>query len=312
MSRRGCGSRCPAPAHSSAGGSRVLAGAGGGNVEFAQGGGRQRAEQNERGKRSLTKEELPPSGTSMFVGGAKVIVSINEYNHVVVFAVGRDGATVAESGRKVAAAVEAFTRAANALGGGENDVYVDYVAQSKVYRFELEKDVARETPSGFELKQNVSVRFRDRAMIDRLIDTAVGAEIHDLVKVDYVVKDLGRVHDRLMEEATGVIKRKKARHEALLELKLLPPAQVFAERSAAYYPTEMYDSYVAAEGEAMGMTPDRQRYAVQSARKGRTFYFNGLDADGFDRVIDPVLLEPVVQFTLYLKVKYEIDPHGAR
>ena len=46
---------------------------------------------------------------------------------------------------------------------------------------------------------------------------------------------------------------------------------------------------------------------VQSLRKSRTFYFNPLTADGFDRVIDPVILEPVVQFTLYLKLKYEID-----
>ena len=44
-----------------------------------------------------------------------------------------------------------------------------------------------------------------------------------------------------------------------------------------------------------------------SSRKGRTFYYNGLDADGFDDVIDPVVIEPVVQFTLYLKIKYEVE-----
>ena len=35
--------------------------------------------------------------------------------------------------------------------------------------------------------------------------------------------------------------------------------------------------------------------------------FNGLDGDGFDQVINPVVIEPVVQFTLYLKVKYEVE-----
>jgi hypothetical protein len=46
---------------------------------------------------------------------------------------------------------------------------------------------------------------------------------------------------------------------------------------------------------------------VQSLRKSRTFYYNPLTADGFDRVIEPVVLEPAVQFTLYLKLKYEIE-----
>ncbi|HEX8115758.1 MAG TPA: hypothetical protein VF521_00675, partial [Pyrinomonadaceae bacterium] len=42
--------------------------------------------------------------------------------------------------------------------------------------------------------------------------------------------------------------------------------------------------------------------------KSRTFYFNALTADSFDLVIEPVVLEPVVQFTYYLKVKYDLEP----
>jgi hypothetical protein len=46
---------------------------------------------------------------------------------------------------------------------------------------------------------------------------------------------------------------------------------------------------------------------VQRARKSRTFFFNPLNADGFDAVINPIVIEPVVQFTLYLRVKYEVE-----
>ena len=84
--------------------------------------------------------------------------------------------------------------------------------------------------------------------------------------------------------------------------------QVYAERSSVYFPTEMYDSYTAGESEAVSGGPDRSRMTVQSLRKSRTFYYNPLNADGFDRVIDPVVLEPVVQFTLYLKLKYHMVP----
>jgi hypothetical protein len=68
----------------------------------------------------------------------------------------------------------------------------------------------------------------------------------------------------------------------------------------------MYDSYTAFETEHVGVPANRDRLATQTARKSRTFFFNGLDADGFDAVINPVMIEPVVQFTLYLKLKYEV------
>jgi hypothetical protein len=97
-----------------------------------------------------------------------------------------------------------------------------------------------------------------------------------------------------------------------LDIKLVPPGQVYAERPATYFPQEMYDSYTAFENEQIGHTFDRQRITVQSARKSRTFFFNGLNANGFDIVINPVVTEPVVQFTLYLKVSYDVAPIKAK
>jgi len=56
----------------------------------------------------------------------------------------------------------------------------------------------------------------------------------------------------------------------------------------------------------LGITTNRNTPS-RRARKSRTFFFNALDADGFDQVVNPVVIEPVVQFTLYLKVKYEME-----
>jgi hypothetical protein len=110
-----------------------------------------------------------------------------------------------------------------------------------------------------------------------------------------------------MDEAARVIKQKAARYEKLLDIKLVPPAQIYAEKPSIYYPTEMYDSYTAYESEEVSSDYYREKYTIQHARKSRTFFFNPLNADGFDTVINPVVIEPVVQFTLYLKVKYEIE-----
>ncbi len=284
-----------------------------GNVAYAEGGGgKVRAQQAERNKRNLTKEEMPPTGTSTFVE-ANVLMNVKADVHVAVFGIAREAETVAECNAKVDATVKAFTDALKPLGVAAGDFYVDFVAQNKVYGFEITGDIAREKLVGFELKKNVSVRFKDIAALDRFVIAAAGSQVYDLVKVDYVVTDPKAVHARLMKEAARVLKEKKAGYEDLLGIKLIPPAQVYADRVAVHYPTGLYDAYTAQESEGFSnANAYRQKYNVQSARKGRTFFFNGLDANGFDEVIDPVVVEPVVQFTLYLKIKYEVEQVKAK
>jgi len=278
----------------------------GGNVGYGQAAGRARAEQNERAKRQLTREEMPPTETAMFID-ASVLMNVKADEFVATFGVVAEAETVAACQEKMNATIAAFTEALKPLGIGLEAILVDFTAETKVYDYKVEGSLAREHLAGFELKKTVAVRYRDKALIDRLVVAASKAQIHDLVKVDYVVTDLAPIQERLAEAAAAVIKAKAARHERLFGIKHHAPPQVYAERSSAYFPTEMYDSYTASESEAVSGGPDRARTTVQSLRKSRTFYYHPLNADGFDRVIDPVVLEPVVQFTLYLKLRYELE-----
>ena len=281
-----------------------------GNVAYSQPGkSREAAKLNERNKRM---EVGAPSPTAMYVD-ASVLMNVRADEHVAVFAVMQECAAVQECDQKMSAAVAEFSAALRQLGVAAGDIFVDFTAQNKIYGFELGEAVAREKLAGFELKKNVAVRYKDRLMLDKMATAAARAGIFDLVKVDYVVTDQSIVQQRLYEEAARIIKQKVARHETLLNIRLRQPAQVLAERPSVYFPTEMYDSYTAFETENLSQPHfDRQRYAVQGARKSRTFFFNALDADGFDHVINPVVLEPVVQFTLYVRMKYEIEPQLAK
>ena len=278
----------------------------GGNVGYGQAGGRARAEQNERAKRQLTREEMPPTDTAMFLD-ASVLMNVQADAFVATFGVAEQAETVEACQEKMNATIAAFTEALKSLGIGPDALFVDFTAQTKVYDYKVEGSLAREHFAGFELKKTVAVRYRDKALIDRLVVAASHAKVYDLIKVDYIVTNLSPIQERLAEEASAVIKAKAARHERLLGIKHHAPPQVYAERSSTYFPTEMYDSYTASESEAISGEPDRSRTTVQSLRKSRTFYFNPLTADGFDRVINPVVLEPVVQFTLYLKLRYELE-----
>ena len=277
-----------------------------GNVGFSQSGGKARAEQNERNKRTPVKEEAPPTGTSMFVE-ASVLMNLKADEYVAVFGVSQECGAVPECNQKMDATTNQFAGELKQLGIGSEDFFVDFATQNKIYGFQVSGNIAKEKLVGFELKKNVSVHYKNKLLLDKLVIAASKANIFDLIKVDYIVTDTLSAHARLMEIATRIIRQKEAEYEKLLGIRLLPPAQVYAAKPNIYFPTEMYDSYRAYESEDISDNSERQKYAVQGARKSRTFFFNALDADGFDHVINPVVIEPVVQFTLYLKVRYEIE-----
>ena len=282
-----------------------------GNIAYAQAGGKARAEQTEHNKRALTREEMPPTSTSMFVE-ASVLMNVKAEEYVAVFGVMQEGSTLTECLQKMDATIATFSGLLKPLGIGGNDLFVDFVAQNRTYGFDLTDNVAKEKLVGFELKKNVVVHFKEYALLDRLVAAASQSQIFDLIKVDYVLKDTSVFQNRLMEEAARVIKQKANRYERLFGIHLGLPAQVYAEKPNIYFPAEMYDSYTAAESEKIDVNYYRQKYIVQGARKSQTFFYNALDAKGFDEVINPIVLAPVVQFTLYLKVKYAIEQPNNR
>ena len=276
-----------------------------GNIGYQQNGGKAKAEQIERGERVVAKDDLPPTNTSMFVD-ADVLMNVKADEFVAVFGIAQEGASVEEADDKMAAVIKQFTESLRALHIRDADIYVDFITQPKIYGYEIADTTAREKLTGFEVKKNVSIHYSDRDLLDKLVAAAARAQIFDLIKVDYIVKDINAVQDKLMSEASGVVKQKVARYEKQFGIKVEPPAEVYAERNAIHYPTEMYDSYTAAESESLSRPPNLAKYTVVQARKGRTFFFNALDGNGFDKVINPIVVEPVVQFTLYLKLKYEV------
>jgi len=278
-----------------------------GNIGYSQSSGSSRARQAEHNKRVPLPGETHPSD-GMFLE-ASVLMNVPADEYVAVFGVSQECVTVADCGQKIDAVINEFSGAVQQLGIAHHDLNVDFVAQNRIYDFKLTGDVAKEELVGFEVKKNVAIHYRDKLLLDKLIVAASRSKIFDLIKVDYLVKDQASVETRLMEEASRIIKQKAAKYEQLLGVKLDSPVRIYAEKPSIYFPNEMYDSYVAQESESLANAyeRDRSRYAVQGARKSRTFFFNPLSADGFDYVVNPVVVEPVVQFTLYLKVMYGSD-----
>ena len=268
--------------------------------------------QIERAKRQLTVAETKDDGTATFVDAA-VLMNARADEYVAVWALFALGETPDASSATMNSTLAQFSASLDALGVAAADSNVDYISQSRIYSFEISnaktddndnRATATEKLSGFELKKNVSVRFRNLAQLDALNAAAASAGIFDLVKVDYLVKDAAAIRERLQGQTMNIIRQKAARYSTELGVKLGQPVQIVADIPSVYFPIDQYESYVAAESENLSLPYDRSRDTVLKARKSASAYFAPLDGDGFDAVINPVIVEPVVQFTTYIKVKF--------
>jgi uncharacterized protein YggE len=233
---------------------------------------------------------------------ANTMINAKADEYVAVFGLSQEGATLADCNARMDTQIKEFTGALDGLGIRGNDIFVDFIAQNKIYDYGTTGSTAREKLAGFEVKKNISVHYKDKMLLEKMQALAAKSSIFDLIKVDYVVSDPGAIRARLLEEAMKVIKQKEAEHSRLLDVKLKPVA-VYQEKYNKFSPSEMYSSYVAYEAGSVDSGTRDMR--VVEKRKSRTFYFDPLDAGEFDLVINPVIVEPVVQFTLFLKIKYE-------
>ena len=258
-----------------------------------------------------TKPGSVPTGTTFVDDGtvfidAYVLMNIKADEHVAVFGASQEGRDIHECNQRLTAQIDAFTTELKSIGLRSEDIALDFIGHHPIYDFGLKGSVASEKASGFEVKENILVHYKEKEWLDKVLAAANKANIYDLIKVDYVINDINAVREKLLEEAAKIIKSKQAHYGNLFSLKFRTQTQVNAEKYDVVYPTDQYDSYTAFESGKVGVTDDTKLRVVES-RKSKTFFFNARNAADFDSVINPVVSEPVVQFTLYLRTKQLID-----
>ena len=238
---------------------------------------------------------------------AYILLNAAPDEFVAVFGASQVAPTAVESNQKVNAQLEQFLSAAEKLGVNRNNTFIDFITQNRVYRFNPpSQGTIREELEGFETKKTVAVRYKERAMLEKLLAAAAAASIFDLIKVDYVIYDMTKIRSRLLEEATRIIKQKESNYQSTLGLQLRRYA-IMQETYDTFYPGDLYQSYTAYEA-AQTDTYYNSNTRVIRERKSSTSYLEPLDKSAFDAVLTPVGIEPLVQCTLYMKVRYTLPP----
>lgn len=243
-------------------------------------------------------------GSRGYAVEASVLLNQKPDAFVVVFGVNEEAPTANASNEKVNRKITDFTKSLSGLGVQKNDTFVDFITQNRIYDYTLVNNVAREKLSGFETKKTIAARYKNREMFEKIVAAAADNEIFDLIKVDYVVSDFDAVRARLFDEAVKIINAKREKYMNSFGIKTLAPVGLANEKYDAFYPSESYQRYQAFEaGDAE--TSYSSSGGRVTKRKNFTFFYQPFDAGKFDGTINQIGVEPVVQFTVYLRMDYE-------
>ena len=181
------------------------------------------------------------------------------------------------------------------------DLYVDFISQTKVYDFKLAGNKATQFLVGFEVKKNLVIRLKDVNKFDKVFALASDLGITDLIRVNYIVKDKQEIYNKLLKEAVAVIDNKKRQFTSLSLVKSLTDSIPFIENFYFIYPEDNYRSFQAFETSTIESEVD---IIKKELNKKTTFYFEGVNISTFDKVINESTPKKGIQCVYELKIKY--------
>lgn len=242
---------------------------------------------------------------SVYTFGARVMINLQPDAYMAVFCVQQEALSVPECSKLIASRIDKFKGGIKALGIADADIFVDLVAQTRIYDFKIAGKTATETKQGFEFKKNIIIKFTDHSLLEKIMLLAAEQEIYDIIKVDYIINDLEKIQQQLRAEAIKTLDNKRKFVLENSSLLLGDKGLIAYENFNVVYPQESYRQYVAAESGNIQAGYYSKTW-VKEERKSQTFYFEKLNPALFDKVINPAMVQIPVQMTLDISMKYYI------
>ena len=241
---------------------------------------------------------------STFFINTNVLINVIADSYVATFGVAESATTLKNANTKIDDRIQRFISALKTIGIQQADIYVDMTTQTRLLDYkESEKRYEEQFISGFEQKKNVIVKFKDIKDLDKMVIAASEYGIYDLVKVDYIVTDPNKIYMQLFQTAMELLKNKKDLYVKATNIKLKKTSKISNESFYSLAPAELYKSYTP-KNISTHINYNRDR---KDLPESITYYYDHINYSTFDKVINPVVTEPTVEFILLLQLKFDIE-----
>ena len=132
------------------------------------------------------------------------------------------------------------------------------------------------------------------------------------MKVDYLNDDLNTIHDKIFDEALKLYSAKKDKYLRAFNRTEAGQANM-NEQFYFVFPETQYNEYKAFE--ATEFETNYNNYntrVIKKERKNSTYYYNGIDYRGFDKVINASETEVGIQYLLTLTFSVKLENNNKK
>ena len=232
---------------------------------------------------------------------AKGLANVKADAFVAIFSVVQVGKTAEEATQLM---VQRLSSALSALKAKNFEFFVDMISFVPMYEYETEKKVFskrtyNELPVGFELKQNLHIKIREASQLNELIILLSNSEIYDLVRMDYYASNLEAVKKELMTKVKAAFAEKQKLYETTLGESFATAEKKITDGFAQTSPSQQYKSYEAYNSASL---QGKRAGNILQANKSTTQYYQPIADKDFDVVLNPIIVEPVIQLIYEMKM----------
>lgn len=237
----------------------------------------------------------------------KILLNKKADGFVLTLGLNEESETVSSCNKKIQARISGLIEKLKILGIKKENVYIDFISQTKIYDYNVVELNAQQVDKGFEIKKNIIITTSNVNDLEKIISFASDYEIYDVIKVDYFNENSSMVHDTLFDDALVLAEAKKNKYVKSFGKRVNGTPNATEEFSVVF-PNTQYKSYQASESVEIESNPNsRNQYLKKIARKNRTFYYDGVSHAGFDKVLNSNQTEVGIQYIISLTVSYKID-----
>lgn len=251
---------------------------------------------------------------AQWVDDKTVVMEVNAlYNkradaQVAIFSISQVGQNAEEANRLITDRYKGFRDEIQRAGIAESDIFLDMVYFVPLFETEPDKKLFsnnyNEIPKGFEIQQNVHVKFADERTLPRLVTIAAKYEIYDLVRIDYYVDDHQSIFNDLRKRVIEYIAKQSDMLADQLGVGIDAAHRIISEDQLIAFPNDRYSSYQAFAGNSLDARKGSKTIQV---RKPTTMFYDKVPYNRFEIVVNPVVVEPAVQFMYQMKVRFTLD-----
>ena len=241
-----------------------------------------------------------------------VLNNVRPDSYTITLGLNQESLSVKECNSKINNRLEGFKNSLKKLGIKEEEIFVDFISQTKIYDYKSSSTAnqvnVNQIDKGFEIKKNIIIKLKNTKLYDKIISEASEFDIDNIVKVDYTKINTESIYEEMLVEAKVILDNKMKLHQKFGKKDYEEIPQV-AVNFYSIQPGKQYKNYTAFETSNIEYESNqytgRKHLVRQEERKNKTYYYDGMAPDFFDKVINPDSPEVNMQFIMEVSISYK-------